>query len=109
MAGIYSTRFIAVAPTVTNTVYYTVPTGKIAVVRTMTAAWSATARAGGTLYVLMPMSNGYLWVVNIPGGSPGFAQFEGRAVFNPGDTIRASTTSAPVTFLTVHGYLLNQL
>jgi hypothetical protein len=109
LAGIYSTRFVAVAPTVTNTVYYTVPAGKIAVIRSMTVAWSATARAGGTVYVLLPLSNGYLWVVNIPGGSPGSDRWEGRTVLNPGETIRASTTSSPVTFLTVSGYLLNQL
>lgn len=109
MAGIYSTRFVAVTPAAANTVYYTVPIGKIAVVRSMTVGWNTTGGAGGTLFVLLPFSNGYLWVVPLAITTLGSDRWEGRVVLNPGETIRASTTASPVVFLTVSGYLLNQL
>ena len=103
---VYSTRFVAAAPATSNTIYYTVPAGKVAVVRTMTAGWSVLARAAGVLYVLDRTAGGFIWVVQVPGGSQGSDRWEGHWVLNATDTIRASTSAVGTVYLTVSGFLL---
>ena len=105
-ATVYSTLFVAVAPTGTNTIYYTVPAGNVAVVRTMTAGWSVPGSTPGTLFVLDRKSGGFVWAVPIAAPSTGSDVWNGRWVLNPTDTIRASSSVTSTVYLTVSGYLL---
>jgi len=103
---VYSTRFVKAALTASNTTYYTVPTGYVAVVRTMTLAWSSLARTGGVGQVLLNGANSFVWIVPIAGSELASANWDGRLVLPAGELIRAATTATGVVHLTVSGYLL---
>jgi hypothetical protein len=108
MAGVvYSTRFVSVAPAATNTLYYTVPTGFVAVVRTMTFGYAEPARAAGVLSVVLAPANSRVWVVLVTASSAGSAVWEGRLVLPAGEQLRASYTGTPGQWLTISGYLLS--
>jgi hypothetical protein len=103
---VYSSRFVKSALTATNTTYYTVPAGYVAVVRTMTLAWASLARTAGVGQVLLNGANSYVWIVPIAGSELSSAVWDGRLVLPAAEIIRAATTATGVVFLTVSGYLL---
>jgi hypothetical protein len=108
MAGVvYSTRFVSVAPAATNTLYYTVPTGFVAVVRSMTFGYAEPARANGVMTVLLAPANSRVWVVLATASTAGSAVWEGRLVLPAGETLRAAYTGTPGQWLTISGYLLS--
>jgi hypothetical protein len=108
MAGVvYSTRFVNVAPATANTVYYTVPAGFVAVVRTMTFGYAEPARANGVMTVLMSAANSRIWTVLATASTVGSAQWNGRLVLPAGETLRASYTGTTGQWLTISGYLLS--
>jgi hypothetical protein len=108
MAGVvYSTRFVSVAPASTNTVYYTVPAGFVAVVRTMTFAYAEPARANGVATVLLAAANSRIWIVQATASTVGSAVWSGRLVLPAGETLRAAYTGTTGQWLTISGYLLS--
>jgi hypothetical protein len=108
MAGVvYSTRFVSVAPASTNTVYYTVPAGFVAVVRTMTFGYAEPARSSGIATVLLAAANSRIWVVLVAASTAGSAEWNGRLVLPAGETLRAAYTGTPGQWLTISGYLLS--
>lgn len=107
MAGtVYSTRFVASLLTATNDVYYTVPAGYVAVVRTMTLAGVAPAAGAGTAQVELGGSNSRVWMHAVQNSEIVSEVWNGRLVLPPGETIRASISGTTVPYLTVSGYLL---
>jgi hypothetical protein len=104
---VYSTRFVKTALTGTNTTYYTVPQGNVAVVRTMTMAWVSLARAGGVGQVLLNGANSFVWIVAIAASTADSAHWEGNMVMPAGELLRAAATATGTIFLTVSGFLLS--
>jgi hypothetical protein len=104
---VYSTRFVNVAPAGTNTIYYTVPAGKVAVVRTMTFGYAEPARQAGAMTVLLAAANSRVWVVLTTASSAGSAEWQGNMVLPAGEQIRAAYTGTPGQWLTVSGFLLD--
>lgn len=108
MAGVvYSTRFVNVSPASTNTVYYTVPAGFVAVVRCMTFGFSEGARINGIATVLLSAANSRIWTSSVTAATTGSAVWEGRLVLPAGETIRAAYTGSAGQWLTISGYLLS--
>jgi hypothetical protein len=105
-ATVYSTRFVNAQLTTTNTTYFTVPAGNVAVVRTMTAAWSAPANGQGVGQILLNGANSFVWFFPIQASELASALWNGRLVLPAGEIIRAAATGTAVTRLTVSGYLL---
>lgn len=105
-ATVYSTRFVNAQLTGTNTTYYTVPAGNVAVVRTMTAAWSAPASGQGVVQVLVNGANAFIWFTPIGASETASALWNGRLVLPAGEIIRAANTGTATVRLTVSGYLL---
>lgn len=105
-ATVYSTRFVNAQLTGTNTTYFTVPPGNVAVVRTMTAGWSAPADGQGVGQVLLNGANAFVWFFPIQASERASALWNGRLVLPTGEIIRASATGTGVVRLTVSGYLL---
>jgi len=105
-ASVYSTRFVNAQLTGTNTTYFTVPAGYVAVVRTMTAGWSAPANGQGIVQVLLNGANSYVWVAPIGASEIASALWNGRLVLPAGEIIRAANTGTATVRLTVSGYLL---
>jgi len=104
---VYSTRFVKTLLTGTNTTYYTVPSGKVAVVRTMTAAWVTLARIGGQVQVLLNGANSFVWIVPVTASSAASDHWEGNLVLPEGEILRAASTATGTIFLTVSGFLLS--
>lgn len=105
-SSIYSTRFVKSALTNANVTYYTVPAGYVAVVRTMTAAWTTTGTTAGVVQVLLNGANSWVWVVPTAAPDSNSALWNGRLVLPAGELVRAAATAAGSVFLTVSGYLL---
>lgn len=97
---------MSVAPASTNTLYYTVPAGYVAVLRSMTFGYAEPARAAGVMSVVLSPANSRIWVVLVVASSAGSATWEGRLVMPAGEQIRASYTGTPGQWLTASGYLL---
>lgn len=106
-SSVYSTRFVKSALTNANVTYYTVPAGFVAVVRTMTAAWTTTGTTGGVVQVLLNGANSWVWVVKTPAPDSDSALWDGRLVLPAGELIRAAATASGTIHLTVSGYLLS--
>jgi hypothetical protein len=104
---VYSTRFVKTALTATNTTYYTVPQGNVAVVRTMTLAWVSLARSAGVGQVLLNGANSFVWIQPIGASELSSAQWEGNMVLPAGEILRAATTATGTVFLTISGFLLS--
>lgn len=108
MAGVvYSTQFCAVLSTSTLTAVYTVPAGFVAVVRTMTYAWSSLARTAGIAQVLNGNNAGRVWVVHIAASEQSSDLWNGRLVLPAGDKLQVNTTATGTVFFTASGYLLS--
>jgi hypothetical protein len=103
---VYSTRFVSVAPAGTNTIYYTVPAGYVAVLRTMTFGWAEPARTNGTLTVVLAPSNSRIWVRLVQASTANSDSWEGNLVLPAGEQIRASYTGTPGQWFTASGFLL---
>lgn len=103
---VYSTRFVKSALTNTNVTYYTVPTGYVAVVRTMTVAWTALARSAGVFQILLNGANSWVWVGAIGASEQSSAVWNGRLVLPAGELIRAAATATGTIHFTASGYLL---
>jgi hypothetical protein len=104
---VYSTRFVKTLLTGTNTTYYTVPAGTVAVVRTMTVAWVSLARAGGVAQVLLNGANSFVWIVPIAASTAASDHWEGNMVLPAGELLRAAATATGTIFLTISGFLLS--
>lgn len=107
MSTIYSTRFYGgqiVAAGETD--LYTVPAGKVAVVRDISVSNVTTTDAGQLLiYVLLDAGNADLFrVASVP--SHGFVQWQGRQVLNAGETLALYETNTTIRAM-VSGYLLS--
>jgi hypothetical protein len=105
--SVYSTRFVASLLTTTAVTYYTVPAGKVAVVRTMSIGWSSLARLAGTFSVLLGTSNSLIWRMNYSASTVGSDKWEGNMVLPAGEILRALTTTPGTFYLTVSGFLLS--
>lgn len=102
MASIYSTQFGHGAGTAGATgTLYTVPTGFVAVVRSI-GLWNY---AGGPGFCAINGPGGDAIFVGSSTGAQGMSTWEGRQVLNPGDTITYDLVSGDWTWL-VSGYLL---
>jgi len=107
LQAVYSTSFARVAGTTSTVVVYTVPVGKVAVVRTMTAGWSVTARTPGLIQVFLAGGNSRVWVVNVAAAGSGSDQWEGNLVLPEGETIRLLAAPTPQVWFTASGFLLS--
>lgn len=106
-ATVYSTRFVNAQLTGTNTTYFTVPANYVAVVRTMTAGWSAPASGQGIGQVLLNGANAFVWFFPIQASELASALWNGRLVLPAGEIIRAAATGTGTVRLTISGYLLS--
>lgn len=100
MAGVYSVRFFVAAGSgiVTS---YTVPAGRVAVVRSVVATSTVGAAAFAWLYI----GPTPIYYLSFP--EPGSARaVEMRQVVNAGEAVRVYT-SAPELFVAVSGYLFS--
>jgi hypothetical protein len=101
VAGVYSKRFIlgqGVGP-----FSYTVPLGKVAVVKCLTAVNGQSQAVAGAIYV----GSVNLWIGSVPGTAS--AEITGlQIVLNAGETLYMSGNS-PGLGLSAHGYLLDAL
>lgn len=101
MAGVYSVRFLLVKAT--SFVYYVVPNGKVAVLKSMSAVNDSTSSVQGRI-TLAGIS---LWYASVPGESNG-----GRdglhIVMNAGESLGCAANS-PGMFFCASGYLLDKL
>lgn len=99
---VYSTKLISQLCAAGSTLTYTVPAGYVCVVRDI----SITPEASG-LTLARVFAGGNQIVFSVTSGVLNVTQsWEGRQVFNAGETIEASATGAGVYFM-VSGYLLN--
>jgi hypothetical protein len=107
LAAVYSTRFVSVAPAATNTLYYTVPPGKVAIVRCITFGWAEPARTNGVATVVLGAANSRIYVKSVVAATAGSDVWEGRIVLPAGEQLRASYTGTSGQWLTISGYLLD--
>lgn len=101
MAGVYSTRFLLASGTVVAR--YTVPPGKVAVVKMVTAVNPSTLGQQVVLYIGTPA----IWSSSIPGNAsvaPGGMMI----VVNAGEQLAMALTEGSMHG-TASGYLLDQL
>lgn len=103
MAGIYSTQFAAGSQASgTTTVVYTVPAGKVAVVRDIVVgAQNAPANSVAINYAGVAE----IWEVGTI-AQYSTAHFEGRVVLNAGQTINVDAIAGTWTYI-ISGYLLD--
>lgn len=103
MAGVYSTRFyIGVLPTALTTVY-TVPAGRVAVLRDI----DGTNGVAGDQYLLLYIAGFFVLNLDANGASSGLARYynwRGRQVLNAGESIQLQASAGGDIALS--GYLL---
>lgn len=99
MAGVYSVRFINVLAQAF--VYYVVPNGKVAVIKSVTCVNDTTGTNAGRLTVAGTTA----WYASVPGTSNG-AQHGMHIVVRAGESIGVAS-NAPGMHWTVSGYLLD--
>src|SRR5579875_1678181 len=104
MAGIYSTRFLALANGTGTSSSFTVPESMVAIVRDLTVYQPATLDSS----LLVALDAPYL--VLYYGGAGGVAdsglRVRCRVVLNAGETLAASRASASAAAVACSGYLL---
>lgn len=100
MAAIWSTRFL-VTINASEWLYYTVPAGKLAVVRSVVAG---AAEVQAKAYV--SAAGGYIFAESLPGTLTS-RSVEMRVVLYPGERIGAMCTHVNAN-VSVHGYLFTQ-
>ena len=101
MAAIYSTRFIGQQVTTSTPVIYTVPSGNVAVLRSISMTPAATGLTAaevslGSASIVWKVATGTLSVTQT---------WDGRQVFNAGETIECTCAGANAYFM-CSGYLL---
>lgn len=111
---VYSTRFIiGETSTTVPTLSYTVPVGRVAVIRTVTAQKQAAATASNFQLSIDPAGSGpscAVWFAAFPQTNTlASASLECNIVCGPGDQILAQRSSGGATQVTVSGFLLNDL
>jgi hypothetical protein len=104
MAGVYSTRFIALDASAAENAYYTVPDGYVAVIRDVTCYVSP--GAGNSCYVglITPLAG----ILNVGGQADAIVTetLQCRVVLNAGDEIQATVIADEGCSILVSGYLL---
>jgi hypothetical protein len=104
MSQIYSKRFAAALLASAFSTLYTVPSGRVAVLRCMTVGWTTTVRPAGTFEVWMSGTNSRIWRLDLAASTAGSAVWNGNLVLPAAEYIRASGSGGGSVYFTASGY-----
>jgi len=104
MGTVYSQRFVAVQAATSDEVY-TVPAGVRAILRDVWAAENPSTP--GDTFAIENTAGGFIYVVIFAGAQAETYFWQGRQVFEPGETIRFHVISIVGMDVTASGYLLS--
>jgi hypothetical protein len=100
--GVFSTRFIGGVASPTSSLTYSVPSGNVAVLKSI----NAIAAASGVSVVTINVNNVWTLYVQASLAVNVLYQWSGHQVLNPGDQLECGSAGAN-TYFTVSGYLLS--